>query len=346
MAQTIKQLREDLFSEANGNKFDKIKNKLIKGFSDDSRREVIEIFIEYSKSGRLLHWRNFLLTDIIALVKENETAYSIFFQWTITKPELTYWGIDGLLKTQGEEAYETLSNLVLNKTLEVETRAKAMKSIAVHSKQPFDRNLPKDPGYWKIENLRIQELIHWQNQGYNQGNGYKAPNIHPNLKNPKTELEKAVAKLNDLLEKERKNNQDLSNPSNWLAIADESKIIEIEKKWNLPENYLLFLKNFSPINVFIDDDEKFFQGLSLYGADDLIKNQNGYSFNPVTGENLQEWPSNYIVIADAGADPYCIDIGNITNNDAPVYSSFHGAGEWEFEEYAGSFIDFLKDITE
>ncbi|MDA6068426.1 SMI1/KNR4 family protein [Flavobacterium sp. AC] len=346
MAHTIRQSKENLFSETDGSKFDKIKDKLIKNFSVDNREEVIDIFIEYSKTGRMQHWRNFLLTDIIDLVKENETCYSDFFQWTITKPELIYWGIDGLLKTQGQKAYHVLIHLVQNETLEVEVRAKAIKSISIYSNNRFDRNLPKDPGYWKIEELRIEEIIHWQNQGYNKGDGHKAPNTNPNLKNPKTELEKAVAKLNDLLEKERKNNQDLSNPSNWLSIADENKIIEIEKKWSLPENYLIFLKNFSPINVFIDDDEKFFQGLSLYGADDLIKNQNGYSFNPVTGETLQQWPSNYIVIADAGAAPYCINIKNIKNNDAPIYTSFHGAGEWEFEEYAKSFVDFLKDIVE
>lgn len=343
MAQTIQQLKESLFSETDGSRFGKIKNKLIKDFSTENREEVIEIFIEYSKSGSMLHWRNFLLTDIINLVNENETSYSDFFKWTVTKSKLTYWGIDGLLKTYGTKAYKTLIDLIQNNSLSVETRAKAMKSIAVHSKYPFDRNLPTDPGYWKKEDLRIEELLHWQNQGYDKGNGYKEPSVHPNLKNPKTELEKAVAKLDALLDKERKSNQDLSAPSNWLAIADENKIAEIEKKWILPENYLLFLKNFSPLNVFIDDDEKFFQGLFLYGADDLIKNQNGYSFNPVTGEIIKDWPSNYVVIADAGADPYCIDI---TNNDAPVYTSFHGVGKWEFEKYTDSFIDFLKEIVE
>jgi hypothetical protein len=345
MAKTIKQFEESLFIEDDGSKFSKIKDKLIKSFSSTDREKVIEILIQYSKDGKMLHWRNFLLNDIINLVKEDETNYTNFFEWAITKSEFTYWGIDGLIKTTGKKAYGTIIELAQNESLPTDVRAKAIKSIAIHGKQPFDRDLPKDPGYWKIENFRIDELLNWQNKEYTQGNGYKEPNIHPTLKNPQTELEKAVSKLNDKLEIERNKQQDLSNPSDWLAIADENKIAEIEKKWKLPENYLLFLKNYSPIRVYIDD-EKFYQGLNLYGADDLIKSQNGYSFNPITTEILEDWPSNYIVIADAGADPYCIDITNITNNDAPIYTSMHGNGKWEFEKYSDSFIDFLKDIVE
>ncbi len=66
----------------------------------------------------------------------------------------------------------------------------------------------------------------------------------------------------NLLQVERDANQDLSNPSNWLTIANETRISEIEKRWNLPKSYLEFLKKYSPLNVYIDND-KFFQGLNL-----------------------------------------------------------------------------------
>ncbi|KOP36357.1 SMI1/KNR4 family protein [Flavobacterium sp. WLB] len=345
MAKTIIQFEESLFTETDGSKFNKTKDKLIKSFSQTDREKIIEILMEYSRTGSMPHWRNFLLTDILELIQENETQYADFFQWTITQPELTYWGIDGLIKVLGRKSYDTVINLVLNETLSTETRAKAIKSIAVYSKQPFDRDFPKDPGYWKIENFRIDEILNWQKQGYKDGVGYEKPTIHPSLKNPKTELEKAVSKLDALLKKEREEDQDLSNPSNWLVVANENQINEIQKKWILPENYLLFLQNFSPVNVFIDKDA-FFQGLTLYGAADLIKNQSGYSLNGITGEVFKDWPTNYIVIADSGADPFCIDIADITINDAPIYTSTHGAGKWEFEKYAGSFVDFLKNITE
>ena len=276
MAKTIKQFEENLFNEINGNNFSKLKNKLIDTYSRTDREKVLEILMQYSKNGKISHWKNFLLTDIIKLVHDEETNYAHFFEWTITQPELAYWGIEGLLKTKGQGAYSVLIELIQNEEISIAVRAKAIKSISVNSKQPFDRNLPVDPGYWKINDLRISELLEWQKNGYKHGAGYIEPQIHPTLKNPKTELEKAVAKLEQKLSLKRKKQQDLSAPSNWLAIADSSKINEIEQKWKLPEIYLTFLTYYSPVRVFIDND-KFFQGLRLYGADDLIK---GTSKNP------------------------------------------------------------------
>lgn len=259
-------------------------------------------------------------------------------------PELTYWGIDGLLKTNGKKSYAKLVDLTVSDNQPVENKAKAIKSLSIVSKQPFDRGLSKDPGYWKKEDLRIEEIKKWQKDGCEDGQGYSVPITHISLANPKTELEKVVAKLNKKLETKRTNNQDLSNPENWLIIADETDILNIENKWTLPEIYLRFLKYYSPLKVFINN-KKHFQSLHLYGASDLIKRQEGYSFNPVTNETIDEWPKNFVVIADAGADPYCIDINKIKDNDAPIYTSVHGTGKWEFELYADSFVIFLKELT-
>ena len=76
-----------------------------------------------------------------------------------------------------------------------------------------------------------------------------------------------------------------------------------------------------------------------------LKFQSGYSFDGLTEKIVENWPLNYIVIADAGADPYCIDIGNIKDNDAPIYTAEHGMGKWKFEKYTETFIEFLKDIV-
>lgn len=340
MEKTIGQFEISIFNEIDGSKFSKLKDKLIKVYSGTDREAVINVLIKYVQEGRLLHWRNFLLTDIIELVRKNEGQYAGFFEWAVTKAELAYWSIDGLLKTKGKDAYGKLIDLITDKSFSTETRAKAMKSLAMYSNQTFDRDLPGDPGYWKIQDLRINELMDWMKGGFKDGTGYLEPEIHPSLHNPKTELEKIVAKLNKKLEAEREKQQDLSNPTNWLAIAEKDKIAEIEHKWQLPEDYLLFLKYYSPIKVFIDN-RNFFQGLWLYGADDLIKNQAGYSYNAITGEIADDWPENFVVIADAGSDPYCIDINS---NDGAIFTSIHGMGEWEFEKYSDSFIDFLKEL--
>lgn len=341
---SLDKLSQQIFDETDGNKFSKLIKKLLKKYSSSDREYVLNILTEYVKNGQILHWRNFLLSDMVELVNEDESKHNNFFEWCVTQPKLTYWGIDGLIKTKGKKSFSTLIELAKDDNLETETRAKSIKSISTYSKQPFDRGLPKDPGYWKLEDLRIEEVENWFKNGYQDGKGYSEPTTHFSLENPKTELEKIVSKLNQKLEIVRSKNQDLSNPTNWLVIADEADILNVEKKWKLPENYLLFLKNFSPLNVYIDS-KKYFQGLNLYGASELIKRQEGYSFNPVTNQTIDEWPKNFVVIADSGADPYCIDVNNVNENDVPVYTSIHGTGEWKFELYAESFLKFLEEIA-
>ncbi|OOG19355.1 hypothetical protein BWD42_05320 [Sphingobacterium sp. CZ-UAM] len=341
----LQKLRQQIVDETDGGKFSKLTEKLLKKYSSTDREYVLNILTEYARNGQILHWRNFLMTDIIKLVNEDEANYADFFEWCITQPELTYWGIDGLLKTSGKQSYPALIEILKNESINTSIRAKAIKSISLFSRQAFDRELPKDPGYWKVADLRIEEIEIWQKNGFQDGDGYPKPKTHNSLENPKTELEKIASKLNRKLQAQRAKNPDLSNPTNWLVVADKTDILNIEKKWKLPENYLLFLKNYSPLNVFIDS-KKYFQGLHLYGASELITRQEGYSFNPVTNKSIADWPKNFVVIADAGADPYCIDINEITENDAPIYTSIHGSGEWEFELYADNFLTFLKEIAE
>ena len=337
MAKDLTQLKNELFEETDGNKFARLKDKLIRTLGADA----LPVLIAYTKEGKLLHWRNFLLTDILNLVNEGDAAYADYFSWAVTQPGLAYWSVDGLLKTKGDAAYEQLTSVALDGAQTQEVRAKAIKSLAVHSRQPFDRSLPADPGHWKKEQLRLDEVIAWQQSGFPKGEGYVAPAVHPSLQRPVTDLEKAAAKLEKKLKKEREKRQDPASPSNWLTIADAADMDAIQQRWKLPEPYLNFLRNYSPLNVFIDS-RKFFQGLHLYGAKELISRQDGYSFNPVKNQPIADWPSQYVVIADAGGDPYCIDLNS---PGAAVYTSMHGTGKWEFELYADSFIKFLQQLA-
>ncbi|UII25824.1 SMI1/KNR4 family protein [Fulvivirga maritima] len=65
-------------------------------------------------------------------------------------------------------------------------------------------------------------------------------------------------------------------------------------------------------------------------------------FSEVKSEIIADWPNNFVVIADSGADPYCIDI---SSSQGAIYTSMHGTGAWEFEQCAESFKDFLKEIV-
>jgi hypothetical protein len=341
---SIDDLRQKLFAETDGIKFSNLKDKLIKLYGESERKLTIEIFEQYIKEGKITHWREFLMTDLIDLILENESEYSNFFEWTVTTPKLSYWGIDGLIKTKGKNSYRKLVEIIVNESCQISIRAKAIKSISEFSRQPFDFGLPSDPGYWKKENFKIQEILEWQKNGYLDGLGYVKPKTHPSLKNPKTDLEKIVSKLEKKLEKSRNKNQDLANPSNWLVIADIESILQIEAKWTLPEKYLLFLKYFSPLRLHIDN-KKFVNGLSLYGARNLIESQVGYSLNSNNKSQIANWPENFLVIGDDGGDPFCIDLGNISNGDSPIYTSMHGQGTWKFELFNDSFINFLKGLV-
>ena len=78
----------------------------------------------------------------------------------------------------------------------------------------------------------------------------------------------------------------------------------------------------------------------------MLKAQHGYSYNPVDQETIAGWPAHYVVIADAGADPYCLDLSAIADGDAPVYTAEHGRGRVEFARHADSFVDFLKEVAQ
>lgn len=107
---------------------------------------------------------------------------------------------------------------------------------------------------------------------------------------------------------------------------------------SLPEEYLDFL-SVNPNGVVIDTED--YGELEIYGANTLHQGQNGYSYNPVTDEPIEDWNQSLIVIASAGGDPFCIDR---TKEDSPVYFAFHGE-EWDFNEEYPSITAFLEEVT-
>lgn len=111
---------------------------------------------------------------------------------------------------------------------------------------------------------------------------------------------------------------------------------EIKARWNLPEDYFEFLQN-NPNHMFFDTEE--YGEIMIYGANGLIKMQEGYSYNPCTQQIIEDWNPNYVVIGDSSANPFCIDI---SLEKSPVYFAYHGAGEWDFTEEFDSLEAFLK----
>lgn len=335
-------LHRKLFDETDGNKFARLKDRLLKKHAADERPAVLAILMAYARDGQLLHWRAFLMTDIVALAEPGE--YGDFFSWSLAMDGLAYWGVDGMLKSLGKTAYAPLVALATAENAKLSVRAKAVKSLAAFSRQPFDAGLPQDPGHWKAEQLRLDAVLAWQRDGYPDGAGHALPLTHASLEDPRSPLEKAAARLENKLAARRRKEQDLAQPSNWLTVASAADMAGIDAHWTLAETYRRFLAWYSPLRVHIDS-KRYFQGLHLYGAAELVKAQHGYAWNPVSREAIAGWPEQYLVIADAGADPYCLDLDDIVEGDAPVYHAEHGMGAWHFERHADRFIDFLNEIA-
>ncbi len=206
------------------------------------------------------------------------------------------------------------------------------------------RGLPADPGFWKETDLRLSALHAWADAGYPDGAGYSAPHCHPSLKNPETEFEKIVSRLEKKLAKQRRKNRDFANPTDWLTIAEADDLAQIKARWNLPSTYVDFLTRFSPINVIVES-RKFYNPFQLFGAGELIAAQDGYSFNPIEQRPIEDWPAHLVLIASHGGDPYVLDLSKSDGADAPVDTAEHGSGEWSFSRVADSFGAFLESLA-
>lgn len=340
----IENIISKMFETDSGTIFFKLKDKLIKLVNDKSKEQITDALINYAQNGKLQHVRGLILTDILKLVGEGDMKYSDFFEVGLHDNQLAYWCVDGFIKIQGTEAYAELVNMALDTKNSLELRSKIVKSLSQHSNQCFDKGLPKDPGFWKESDIDIDKLKEWCQAGFPKGQGYNLPKRHFSLDNPSNQFEKTVSKLDKKLSKLRENQQDLSNPSNWLILSEQKVLEEIKNKWRLPKLYLDFITLYSPLNVHINS-KKFISGLSILGAHNIIGGQSGYSFNPVSNIVIEEWPQELLVIAVDNGDPYCLDLSKSDGNDAPVLYAIHGTGEWKFELYAESFLEFLKMLS-
>lgn len=122
-----------------------------------------------------------------------------------------------------------------------------------------------------------------------------------------------------------------------MKVGDNMSINEIRAKWNLPDDYAEFL-NSNAESIIMETED--YGELEIFGANSLISGQNGCSYNPVTEENIEDWNPNFLVIASAWGDPFCIDT---SQENSPVYFGFHGEDEWEFSEEYDSVEEFLRE---
>jgi hypothetical protein len=333
-------IRQELMTATNGGRAHDLVRDLLRVEASVS----IPILMEYATSGPLDHVRTHVSSQLADLVPEGDKVYASFFQAGLSDPHLAYWSIEGLVRVAAESSFPALTRFALDPAHPVDDRGKAIREMALLSGQRFIQGLPSDPGYWKVTDLPIKELQEWAAAGFPAGPGFGPPERNASLDAPKSPLDQVASRLDAKLAKLRKANQDLVNPTNWLIHATESDLAAIQARWRLPSTYVQFLHDFSPLRVHIVG-RKYFQGLDLYGAGELLTAQNGYSFNPLTNERIDSWPDEYVVIASHGGDPFVLDISRGSPSDAPVLTARHGQGTWEFSQEAPSFLKFLDSLS-
>jgi SMI1/KNR4 family protein SUKH-1 len=344
MATEIAQLRDELMAAETPGVMWRCVEQLLALAKGAENRAALEAIAAYVMSGSLAHLRSLVLGQMVTHIPEPDAAWAAFFQRNLAAPDLRYWSIVGYLRAAGADAYPELVALASDTGLPVADRACAIKQLAIHSHQSFDRRLPADPGQWREADLRLEELRAWVAKGFPEGEGYPTPIRDLALDQPVTHFEQMMARLDRILARERAARQDAANPSNWLAAVDPANIAVIMQRWSLPAQYLDFLTRFSPVDISVYSD-LFINWLQLYGAHDLISGQRGYATD-MSDQPLPDWPAHLLVIGRDGGDPYVLDLAQADEDDAPVYTAMEGSGEWRWSQVAPSFHEFIEQIVD
>ncbi|WP_235847750.1 SMI1/KNR4 family protein [Paenibacillus tuaregi] len=161
------------------------------------------------------------------------------------------------------------------------------------------------------------------------------------LKPTYQEIDDVLEKMQVALEIAREQEPDFyaKYPMELRTEAEAEDIRVATREWNLPEEYLYFLKHYVPTSVSWSTDE--YINLDIYGAKDLIGGQSGYNYNHVRDEPITDWPKDYLVIASDEGDPYCIDL---SRGDTVIYTAEHGAGTWDFSVAYDNLTEFLHSV--
>lgn len=314
---------------------------LVKRINEQNRDQVMAALMRYGDNGLVEFHRGFAVGKVVELMDKSDSAYSDFFMSCIQSGDSSkaYWGIEGYVKAVGKAACNALIPFVFLHDFPLECKANIIMQLSKVTNNTFEQGKPMDPGFWKESDIDYGAIRQWAEQGFPCGKGFAEPVRHICLDSPETASEKVYSKIDKKLKQKREKKQNLANPTNWLVQAEPSDMEQIDQRWHLPADYRDFLLKASP--VIADLKMKGYGSITLYGAHNLIKCQDGYRYNPIEKRNIDSWNKDYLVIADRSADPFCIDL---SMEESPVYFGLHGMGQWEFSEAFGNFMDFLKHI--
>lgn len=301
------------------------------------------VLAEYMQSG-LFHW-DFACATLAKHIETPSSEFAAIFRKGISPLKKCYWNILGYISSAGKKAYSDLVEVALNPEYSLEERSLAIKQLALHSKQKFDRDLPSSNGHpqnWKKADLRLDEIQAWANNGYPDGEGYILPRRDPALEHPSTPLEVIVSRWDNKLAKKRSSKEiDPANPHHLLIVTDSQIMEKIQLEWQLPTLYLEFLKRFSPLKATIENRRFYNGGLDFISAKDIITSQKDYH---EFYKELYGWHKDLVVIADHALDVFVMDLHQSTGVDAPIYVAYHDSKINKLKLESPSFLAFLDKV--
>jgi hypothetical protein len=109
--------------------------------------------------------------------------------------------------------------------------------------------------------------------------------------------------------------------------SDNSSHIERlkgEYSVELPQVLLEYIQGFVPATDFYFDTVG--NPVCIYGIENLKYKQDGYTYNPVKKEDIENWDKSHFIFGDEGADPVIIDLEKPQEG---IQKLRHGAGNWE-----------------
>lgn len=316
---------------------------IAKRINEENREKIMGALMRYGDKGLVEFHRGFAVERVAALMEQGDIQYRDFFMSCIQSGDSSkvYWAIRGYVKAVGKAACDALTPFIFHDDFPLECKANIILQLSKATNNSFEQGKSLDPGLWKESDIDYEAIRNWAEQGFPCGNGYAEPVSHVCLDFPETAAEKVYAKIEKKLKLKREKEQNLACPTNWLVKAELTDLEQISQNWHLPEDYRDFLSKASPLRA--DFKLRGYHGpVTVYGAQNLIYYQRGYSYNPVEKKSIASWNKDYLVIADRESDPFCIDL---TLEKSPVYFALHGMGKWEFSEVFGDFMDFMKHIT-
>lgn len=302
--------------------------------------------IDYAKFGIYPGIRLSAYTDLAIDFAFHDSSLEEFFSQGISDPLTRYWCLLGCIRTSGRKAYPLLTAVALDSSASIHERSYAIRLLSIHSGQPFNLACPKSSELWHDKLIKVDEIRSWSEADYPSAPPRQIPDDALRIESD-TPIKKVILELDQKLAVERAADPEQpTNPTNYLIPSDPQTISEIFSRWQLPNNYKVFLEHFSLNNLTCHLKLKgSHSGLTLYSANDLIAEQEKYAVKTPEEVPYSGWNPSYFAIADLDLDPVVLDLGSSDGLDAAIMTAGHGAGEFKFRKLCRSFTEFVSRIV-